>query len=208
MDMNENNKIIEGVTGVILAGGKSIRFGRNKALAEIKGERLIDRIVRMMGSVFAKIIIIANTPQEYKHLGIPIYEDIIKGLGPLGGIYTGLSYMDSEAGFFLACDMPFMNTSLIRYLVSVRGDCDAVVPRVDWMFEALHSLYSKRCLSYMKDMIDLGELQIIKVLDKISVRYVDKKELGLFDPEMRFFININRQSELMDAETLIEETEI
>ncbi|MBN2059318.1 MAG: molybdenum cofactor guanylyltransferase [Deltaproteobacteria bacterium] len=205
MNLNGKSKTMEDITGVILAGGKSLRFGKNKALAEFKGERLIERVVKMIGSVFKKVIIISNTPGDYKYLGIPIYEDMIKGLGPLGGIYTGLGRMNSEAGFFVACDMPFLNTRLIRYLVSVRDNCDAVVPKVDWMFEALHSIYSKRCLPYMKEMIDLKELQIIKVLDKVSVRYVDETELRSFDPELRFFININRESELKEAEMRLEE---
>ena len=140
MNLDKKNKTIKNVTGVVLAGGKSIRFGKNKAIAEINGERLISRVVNMLGLVFEKIIIISNSPYEYRYLDVPIYEDIIKGLGPLGGIYTGLSYMDCEAGFFVACDMPFLNEHLIRHMIEIRTDYDAVIPKIDWRIEALHSL--------------------------------------------------------------------
>jgi len=130
----KNNKksstLIKGVTGVILAGGKSSRFGANKAFAEVNGRQLIRRVTDIMGSVFEELIIITNDPGEYSSLGLPMHEDLIKGLGPLGGIYTGLEKMPERLGFFVACDMPFLNEDLIRYITEkMDDDLDAVVPR-------------------------------------------------------------------------------
>ena len=83
-----------------------------------------------MGSVFEELIIITNDPGEYSSLGLPMHEDLIKGLGPLGGIYTGLEKMPERLGFFVACDMPFLNEDLIRYITEkMDDDLDAVVPR-------------------------------------------------------------------------------
>ena len=83
-DMNPKASLRD-VTGVILAGGKSRRFGKNKALVEIDGIPLIGRVVSVMKSVFQHLVLITNTPDEYSYLKLPMYEDIIKGLGPLGG---------------------------------------------------------------------------------------------------------------------------
>ena len=102
-------KEIKDVTGVILAGGKSLRYGRNKALVKIDGIPLIERVINVMGSLFRHLILITNTPHEYSYLKLPMHEDLIKGLGPLGGIFTALMTIRNEAGFFVACDMPHLN---------------------------------------------------------------------------------------------------
>ena len=190
---------IGNVTGVILAGGKSSRYGRNKALEEINGIRLIEKVIDLIRSVFHRLIIITNTPHEYDYLQLSMYEDLIKGLGPLGGIYTGLQAIVDEAGFFVACDMPFLNIDLIRHQVRVWDDFDAVVPRIDWKIETLHTLYVKQCLFPIKELIDMGECQILQLMYKIRVRYVDEDEVRGFDPQLRSFFNINRPQDLLST---------
>ncbi len=187
------------MTGVILAGGKSSRYGTNKAFAEMQGTRLIDRVARAMASVFPRLILVTNTPQEYTYLRIPMFEDHIKGLGPIGGIYTGLDVMPDPAGFFVACDMPFINPELVLRMVGMGNDYDAVVPRVDWMIEPLHAVYAKSCLPFIKASIEAEEYQIIKVYDRIRVRYIDEKEIKAIDPGFKTFFNVNRPEELEDA---------
>ncbi|MBW2066275.1 MAG: molybdenum cofactor guanylyltransferase [Deltaproteobacteria bacterium] len=187
---------IHDVTGVILAGGKSNRYGENKALVKFEGIPLIQRVINVLDGIFPRLIIITNTPGEYAHLGLPMYEDLIKELGPIGGIYTGLSVMEGDLGFFVACDMPFLNEALIRHLLLCGEDYDAVIPRVDWKIEALHSLYHRRLIPIIKEHIDLGLYQVIRVFSKIRVKYVDEEEIRAFDPELKTFININRPDDL------------
>lgn len=191
---------IEDVTGVILAGGESRRFGRNKALVEVRGVPLIERVTGVMQSLFPQVILVTNTPDEYAHLQLPMHEDIIKGLGPLGGIYTGLTVMEDEAGFFVGCDMPFLNRDLIHHMVRIRKRFDAVVPRVSNKLESLHALYTKGCLGAIRHLIDSREYQILKFLKGVSVRYVDEDEIRACDPQMRSFFNINRPEEIRELE--------
>ncbi len=73
------------VTGLILLGGKSTRYGSNKAFVEIDGVRLVDRVTRFMKSIFHRVILLTNTPEDYAYLQTPMVEDLIKGLGPMGG---------------------------------------------------------------------------------------------------------------------------
>ena len=187
------------MTGVILAGGKSSRYGTNKALAEMKGTRLIDRVVRVLASVFPRLILVTNTPQEYAYLQIPMFEDLIKGLGPIGGIYTGLNSMSDPAGFFVACDMPFINPDLVRHLIRIVNDYDAVVPRVGWKIEPLNALYCKSCLPFIRTAIEAEEYQVIKCYDRIRVRYVEEEEIRGYDPQLKTFFNVNRPEELLNA---------
>jgi molybdopterin-guanine dinucleotide biosynthesis protein A len=184
------------ITGVILAGGKSSRYGSNKALAELHGTPLIERVLGVMGSVFSDLILITNSPMEYAHLKLPMKEDLIKGLGPLGGIYTGLESISDEAGFFVACDMPFLSEGLIRHMLTISGDYDAVVPKIDWKIETLHTLYRKSCLPAIKDLIDSRSYQAKRFFQRIRVRYVGQEEIMRYDPRLRAFANVNRPEEM------------
>ena len=163
---------------------------------ELDGVRLIERVIGVMGSVFKHVILITNTPHEYAYLQLPMFEDLIKGLGPIGGIYTGLEAISDDAGFFVACDMPFLNAPLVRHIVEIKDDFDAVVPRMDWKLEALHALYAKRCLPVIKTLIDSKQYQTIKFFSKVRIRYVDEDEIKTFDPQLKTFHNINRPQEL------------
>lgn len=188
---------IPDVTGIILAGGKSNRYGTNKAFVKLEGIPLIERVTGVLDRIFPRLVLITNTPDEYAHLGLPMYEDLIKGLGPIGGIYTGLTVMKDEAAFFVACDMPFLKESLIRHIVASRDDYDAVIPRVDWKIEALHSLYHRRCLPIIKEQIDSRVYQVIRCFSKIRVKYIEEQVIRTFDPEFKTFININKPDDLI-----------
>jgi len=195
-ELKDIDPSLKGLTGVILAGGKSTRYGTNKAFAEVQGVRLIERTIRVMGSVCPRLLLVTNTPAEYAYLHLPMVEDLIKGLGPLGGIYTGLEVIDDEDGLFVACDMPFLREDLLRYMVTLAGDFDAVVPKVDWMVEPLHALYTKKCLPSMRKFIRSQELQILKFFQEIRVRYMEEAEIRKIDPDLKSFFNINRPEDL------------
>jgi molybdopterin-guanine dinucleotide biosynthesis protein A len=87
-------------------------------------------------------------------------------------------------------------------MVEVRDDFDAVVPRMDWKIEALHAVYTKACLPAIRELIDSGEYQIIKIFSKIRVKFVDEEKIRAFDPQLRSFFNVNRPQELSDATKL------
>ena len=189
----------KGITAIVLAGGKSNRYGRNKALVEMDGIRLIERVIGVVEPIFEHLLIITNTPQDYAYLKLPMVEDLIKGLGPLGGIFTGLQTISDEAGFFVACDMPFVNAELIHHMADVMEDFDAVVPKVDWKIETLHAIYTKSCIPAIKELIDNRDYQIFNFFQKVRVRYLNENEIRGFDPELRSFFNINRPEELLNA---------
>lgn len=193
---NQSIPLIEDVTGVILAGGKSSRYGRNKAFVEIDGTPLIELVTQVMQSVFRHLLLVTNTPHEYSHLGFPMQTDLIKGLGPIGGILTALTHLSNHWGFFVACDMPFLNQKLIRHIVAVRDDFDAVVPLIAGKMEMLHTLFHRRCLFAVRETIDAGQYQAIRFLPKVAVQYVREPELRFFDSDLSSFQNVNHPREL------------
>jgi molybdopterin-guanine dinucleotide biosynthesis protein A len=142
------------------------------------------------------LLLVTNTPAEYADLHLPMVEDLIKGLGPLGGIYTGLEVIDDENGLFVACDMPFLREDLLRYMVTLGSEVDAVVPRVNWMVEPLHALYTKKCLPSLRKFVRSQELQILKFFKNIIVRYMEEEEIRRIDPDLKSFFNINRPEDL------------
>jgi len=191
------------ITGVILAGGSSRRYGLNKAFLEICGIRLIDRVIEEMKDIFKRLILVANEGGDYEYLGIPIVEDIVKGLGPIGGIYTGLMSISDQAGFFVACDMPFINRQFVRYMVDIKDNHAAVVPLVANEVEPLHAIYAQSCLGPIRSLIESRRYQIKLVYDQIPVRYVKEDEIRRFCSPRRAFININTPDEFAKIQSLM-----
>jgi len=187
---------VDDVTGIVLAGGRSSRYGKNKALVKFQGVPLIERALWTMDSIFHQVVLITNTPDTYAYLGVPMFEDLIKGLGPLGGIHTGLEVIPDPAGFFVACDMPFLNPLLIRHMVAIRNNFDVVIPRVSGWVEALHGLYTKKCSQSICKLIESGTYQVFGFFQAVSVRFVDDREVRQWDPDLRSFLNINTPDEL------------
>ncbi|MDY7030849.1 MAG: molybdenum cofactor guanylyltransferase [Thermodesulfobacteriota bacterium] len=187
------------MTGVILAGGRSKRIGRNKAFLEINGKKIIDRIVDIFKVTFHEVILVTNTPLEYLNLDLRIVTDLIPDKGALGGIYTGLFYASSQHIFVSACDMPFPNREFIDHIISKADDFDVVVPHSEDGFQPLHSVYSKRCMRHMETLMKSDRLKITEFYRKVRVREMNVKEIRPFDPDGTLFFNINTPEDLERA---------
>jgi molybdopterin-guanine dinucleotide biosynthesis protein A len=202
-EKSEQNKLYDHITGAILAGGSSTRYGKNKAFLKIGGVRLIDNMVQEMKSIFQRVILIANEKKKYEYLEVEIFEDLVKGFGPLGGIYTGLMSISNQAGFFVACDMPRINRQLVRYMVDIKGDHRAVVPAVADNIEPLHAIYFRSCLRPIKHLIDSKRCQVRLFYDAIPVRYVKEDEIRTFCCPSKAFLNVNTPDEFAKIKSLI-----
>jgi molybdopterin-guanine dinucleotide biosynthesis protein A len=193
----------EHVTGVILAGGLSTRYGENKAFLRIGGVRLIERIAEEMKEIFHEVILVTNQKRDFEYLKLPMVEDLVKGLGPIGGIYTGLSAISEQAGFFVACDMPLLHKGLIRYMVEIIDDYQAVVPLVDTWVEPLHAVYARSSLGIIKDLIDEKRYPVRLFYDRVHVRYVTEDEIRRFCSPKEAFLNINTPEEFYKIRHLV-----
>jgi len=151
---------------IVLAGGNGTRLNRDKAFLElIENKTIIENIVNCLKGVFSEIIIVANNLEDYKFLGFKVVPDLVRGKGPLGGIYTGLKTSKEEHNFVLACDMPFVNVDLVRYMLKFK-DFDAVVPRFNGYTEPFHAVYSKNVLPMIENQIKKDELRINETIKK------------------------------------------
>ena len=156
-----------------------------------------------MKRVFTRVILVTNQKREFEYLELPMIEDLIKGLGPIGGIYTGLSSISEQAGFFVACDMPLLRKGLIRYMVDLIDHHAAVVPSVGKWVEPLHALYARSCLDPMKDLIDEKHYQVRLLYDLVPVRYVREDEIRRFCSPDEAFLNINTPEEFARIQSLV-----
>ena len=199
----EHDKRYDHITGIILAGGSSKRYGQDKAFLKIGNTRLIDSILQEMQTVFKRVILITNEKIKYEYLEIPMFEDLVKGFGPLGGIYTGLMSIPDQAGFFVACDMPHINRQLVRYMVDIKGNHRAVVPAVADKIEPLHAIYFQSCLRPIKHLIDTKRYQVRLFFDSIPVKYVKEDEIRKFCCPSKAFLNINTPDEFAKIKSLI-----
>jgi len=179
--------------------------GINKALLEIGGSRVVERVRRTLGQVFSQILLITNTPDDFAFLELPMFRDLIPGHGSLGGLYTGLSVCTGTHGFLVACDMPFLHTAVIERLLSALDDHDVVVPRIRGHLEPLHAIYSKECTPHIRDLMTKGDLKMLNFFHLVDVQEVVEEDLSCFDPELRFIMNLNTPEDLQKARKLAEE---
>jgi molybdopterin-guanine dinucleotide biosynthesis protein A len=190
---------IPGVTAVVLAGGMSRRYGKNKALVRVDGVSLIERVVRTLQRVFDRVVLSANDPDLYAFLHLQVIRDVYPGVGQLGGVHAGLFGINDETGFFVACDMPFLNPQLITYMAGLTAGWDAVVPKIGANLEPLHAFYGKTCLSAIVRAIERRERRIVSFFPDIRVRFVEEREIRRIEPGLDAFTNINRPRELVES---------
>lgn len=198
----------KGVTAVVLAGGNSTRMGQNKALLKIGSETLIEIVVNKLKQLFDEVIIVTNNPENYSMLkNIKFQKDLIKTpvKNSLVGIYTGLIASSNDKAFVVACDMPFLNESLIQYMVHASDLEDVIVPYLDGHYEPLHAIYNKTCLTHIHSMIQLGNYKIINLYDNVETKKIPKDKIKSIDPKIKSFMNINTKEvyDSLDHKSLI-----
>ncbi len=193
-------------SGIILAGGRSLRLGYDKILETVGSRSLLEIVVDSITSLCGDIIIV--TAEEHPisssghYPGLQIVTDIYPGKGPLGGIYTGLRSSKTYCNLVVAADMPFLNQALLHYMIELADGFDMVTPRVEGKVEPLHSVYTRGCLRVIEQMFERGELGVHKLLPLVKARYVEVNEIARFDPEQLSFFNVNTEKDLQRARKL------
>jgi molybdopterin-guanine dinucleotide biosynthesis protein A len=219
-------------SGVVLAGGQSRRLGVNKALVDLGGSTLIQRVVDRLRQVTDDICVVTDEPAQYAglarrqrdpgghvgpyssvcdsrqdHVGallaVRFTRDTWPGLGSLAGVYSGLSVAVHERAVVVGCDMPFLNSGLLRYMILLSTEYDLVIPRVGDYYEPLHAVYGKACLPVIEDLVGQGRKRIVDLLGRVRVRYVEQAEIDLLDPQQLSFFNVNTPEDLARAQDLL-----
>ncbi len=187
----------EEVTGVILAGGMSSRFGSNKALSRFEGERLIQRLCNTVGSVTERMMLITNTPDDFAFLDLDSQKDLVPRCGPIGGIYTALKTADTTLCLCVACDMPFIRPGFLEFMIERSSGYDVVVPMNDGREEPLCAVYRETCVPAIKRRIQAGRFKMTGFFDEVRVLRIAPGEGGFRDAGM--FFNVNDRADYEEA---------
>lgn len=191
------------MTGIILAGGKNTRIGTNKAFLKVGEKSIIENTISLLTPLFDSLIIVANSTHLYRSLELKVVKDVEPGMGPLGGIYSGLLSSNSKWNFVVGCDMPFLKSDLIKYMKEKCDDFNAVVPKLDGYYESLHSFYSRNCLNFIKEQLAQSDLRVNSLFEKIKVCEITEEEIKRFGDTRKLFFNINTLSDLSYAQSLV-----
>ncbi len=189
-------------TGVILAGGKGRRLNCPKPLLDLTGRPLIEDMLEKHATLFRKVLIVVD--REDSELGcyagehVRLVPDLVRGKGPLGGIYTALDAASSEFIFVMACDMPFACLELAWVMMERAPGHQAVVPRQGNLIEPLFAVYRRDILPEVGARVARGDLKIHELLDALDVAYVED-EVQAADPSGLCFFNINTDRDLQRA---------
>ena len=193
------------ITGVIQAGGKSTRMGGEpKALLELGGRRIIERVLDVLRAVADPVLLVTNTPELYRFLGLPMIPDAFPEGGSLGGIFTGLRAAPGDIAFTVACDMPFVSAAVAGLVTARAPEADVVAPRVGGQWETLHACYGKACLDPMERRLREGRLKITGFFDEVRVLAIPEEEIARLADPFRVFMNVNTPEELARARALAE----
>ena len=194
------------MTSIILAGGKSSRLGRNKALQVIEGKSLIQWVIDRLAILSTEIIIATAHGKAIpcsSAVEIKTVADIYSGKGPLVGIYSGLIASSSSRAIVVGCDTPFLSVGLLKYMIRISSTFDVVVPRIKDKLEPLCAVYSKSCLVFIQELLEQNQLRIAELFSMVKVRYIEEDEINSFDPEHLSFFNINSQAALDRAREIV-----
>jgi molybdopterin-guanine dinucleotide biosynthesis protein A/molybdopterin converting factor small subunit len=195
----QGNEPITGASAIVLTGGRSSRMGKPKALLLFDNEPLIVQISRRLKYLFDEVVIVAAPEQELPSLPAKLVRDEVAYQGPVGGIYYGLRAAGGECCFVTSCDVAFLKSSLISYLMSQIANHDVVVPYWEGRFQPLHAVYRRSVLPWLKEQLDRGELRPIYLFDKVRTRKIAEDEIRRFDPEGLSFLNMNTPADYEEA---------
>jgi len=202
-----------GLTAAILAGGQSRRMGTDKALLPLVpgGPPLLRLVLDRVAAVADDVIVVANTRPGYDGFGVPVVPDRFPDGGTLGGIATAIGAADGAHVLVVACDMPFLDINLLRWLAGRPRDYDVLVPRLPgesrqgsgFVYQTLHAIYGPGCLAPIERRLAAGRRQVIGFFEEVRVRSIEIDEVRRFDPDLRSFFNANTPEAAEEARRLL-----
>jgi molybdenum cofactor guanylyltransferase len=187
---------MELTSAVILAGGQSRRMGYDKALIDFQGRPILAHVIDTLRELSDDVIVVSNRVEAYTAFGARVVPDYDPPAGPLGGVAAGLAAMQCDRCLVVACDMPFLNLALLRYLIERSTAADAVVLRLDDDFEPLHAVYRRACLASIRQHLSIGDRRVISFYADVRLTIIPEADWRRLDPDARSLANLNTPDDL------------
>jgi molybdopterin-guanine dinucleotide biosynthesis protein A len=194
-----------GISAAILAGGNNIRFkGKSKANVTINGARIIVRMLKALDDIFDEIVIITNTPEDFKSFKqFKIVPDKLKNKGPLGGIHAALNAVNNDSAFVFAGDMPCLSKDIINEQIEFYKEKSANIclPRINNNIKSLHAIYNKAIYKeldkYLKNSENYSTKEFLK-LERKRYFYLDNTKKN-----QKAFSYINSPKDIVEIQEKI-----
>jgi molybdopterin-guanine dinucleotide biosynthesis protein A len=190
------------LAAIILSGGENSRMGRNKAFLIFKGRPFLWIMIEALAPLFREIILVTREPHLYTGFPVEVASDLFPERGPLTGLISGLAASEDRYNFCVGCDMPFIKTELVQYMMHMASGLDALIPTTQINSddnierpEPLHAVYDQRCLPVMQRYLHQGRRSLQDVIRSLNVRYLPEAEAARFDPRLQSFWSINTREE-------------
>lgn len=190
-----------GVTAIILAGGRSSRFGRDKSQLSWRSRGMVEHLVGECRTLADEVLVVSNQPGKFSIPGVTELCDIYRDRGPLGGIHAGLTAATWETVFLTACDMPLFHSGLARRLLSFSGRYEAALPRDGDRHEPLFAMLRRTpALAESTFLLERDQRTLLGLYQGLHTRWLDREEWGLPNPGQAetVFFNINYPADYED----------
>jgi molybdopterin-guanine dinucleotide biosynthesis protein A len=210
------------VEAFLLAGGKSSRMGRDKALLELSGAPMIQRTANLLTGLVTKTTLVISASQSdnphkindtddtnpYSKFRLPMLADPWPSVGPLGGIATALANAQSKWCLILACDMPFLTKDWLTFLLNhseqpetaAQKPADVIVPETKRGLEPLCAIYRTRCAPILAAALDSGVRKVTDALAQLNLHRVTENKWRQFSPDGNLFGNLNTWQDYLEAQ--------
>jgi molybdopterin-guanine dinucleotide biosynthesis protein A len=209
---------VEPVTGIVLAGGRSKRMGRDKKWLTIAGRPMIQWVLDAVAEVTQYQMIVSRRVGRVADLGVPVVVDRFPGRGPLTGVHAGLKSAPTDLCLVVACDLPLVRPELLKLIAAQAGPMHAAVPYVaerppappshystarEAGLQPLCAAYRRACIGPLEKLLATGAVPAVLLVSVIKARIIPPEEWRVMDPEGRSFFNVNRPEDLATAAGLL-----
>jgi molybdopterin-guanine dinucleotide biosynthesis protein A len=182
-------------SGAILAGGRATRFGgRDKSALLVDGRPILDHQVAALAPAVDEVLIVGG-PRATTH-------DIVPGCGPLGGLHAALTAARGDAVLLVACDMPYLSTPFVAYLLSLAAEADIVVPQSERGYHPLCAVYTRACLEPAAARLADRRLKMRELVSSMRTRIIPVDEIRQFGDPNRLLANVNTPADYASLEAL------
>jgi molybdopterin-guanine dinucleotide biosynthesis protein A len=177
-------------------------MGRDKAHLPWGAATLIEHVVEMVRPVTSELLVVVNDARRFDGLDARVVEDLVPDAHALGGLYTGLTLATYERCFVCACDHPFLNPPLVRFLCEQLDGFDLAIPKTDRGLQPLHAAYARSALPAINAQLRQGCWNLRALVPTLRARIIEPEQWRPFDQDGRSFLNLNTQADYATARQL------
>jgi molybdopterin-guanine dinucleotide biosynthesis protein A len=178
-------------------------MGVPKATLPFGPETMLQRVVRLLGTVVSPIVVVAAREQSLPQLpdDLVITHDEREQRGPLEGLRAGLKALPSsvEFAYITSCDVPLLVPQFVERMVELLGDHDIAVMEIDGFPHPLSAVYRRDTLPHVESLLEKDKLRPVFLFDAVRTRRVRPEEMISVDPELRTLRNLNTREDYLEA---------